>query len=157
MHTKKISGLSGFTLVEVMIVVVIIGLLASFAIPAFNRTRIESRGTAFTNDLRIFADAADTYMLETGDYLEDSGSGQLPTGWDNYVQVDKWTGGTPIGGVWDMELDSFGFKAGLGVHGPDFTVQQMQSIDDRYDDGDLNTGKFRRIAADRYYFILEDT
>ena len=51
----------GFTLVELMIVVVIIGLLASFAIPAFNRTRVVSRGTAFLNDLRVFADAADTY------------------------------------------------------------------------------------------------
>ncbi len=29
-------------------------------------------------------------------------------------------------------------------------------IEDSYDDGDLSTGKFRKIAADRYYFILED-
>lgn len=146
----------GFTLVELMIVVVIIGLLASFAIPAFNRTRVVSRGTAFLNDLRVFADAADTYMIETGEYLEDSGSGSVPTGWDAYISTAKWTGGTPIGGVWDVELDSFGIKAGLGVHGPDFTSQQMQDIEDSYDDGDLSTGKFRRIAADRYYFILED-
>ena len=65
-----------------MLVVVIIDLLASFAIRAFNRTRVISRGTAFLNDLHVFSDAADTYMIETGDYLEDSGSGLVPTGWD---------------------------------------------------------------------------
>jgi len=95
-------------------------------------------------------------MIETGDYLEDSGSGAVPTGWDAYISTAKWTGVTPIGGVWDVELDSFGIKAGLGVHGPDFTSQQMQDIEDNYDDGDLSTGKFRKIAADRYYFVLED-
>ena len=69
-------------MIELMLVVVIIDLLASFAIRAFNRTRVISRGTAFLNDLHVFSDAADTYMIETGDYLEDSGSGLVPTGWD---------------------------------------------------------------------------
>ena len=143
-------------MVEIMVVVVIIGLLATFAIPAFNKIRIKSQNTTFINDLRIFADAADTYMTEKGDYLEDAGTGTVPTGWDPYISVQKWTSGTPIGGSWDMELDSYGIKAGLGVVAPDRTALEMQLVDNEYDDGDLSTGKFRRIAADRYYFVLED-
>lgn len=55
-----------------------------------------------------------------------------------------------------MELDSFGIKSGLSVLGPDFRAQQMQDIEDDYDDGDLSSVKFGKIAGDRYYFILED-
>jgi len=65
-----------------MIVIVIIGLLASFAIRAFNRTRVVSRGSAFLNDLRIFSDEADTYIIEIRDYFEDLGSGSVSTDWD---------------------------------------------------------------------------
>ena len=56
----------GFTLVEIMIVVVIIGLLAAMAIPAFNKVRDTSQSKAITNNLRQVASAADQYFLETG-------------------------------------------------------------------------------------------
>ncbi len=32
----------------------------------------------------------------------------------------------------------------------------MAEIDAKFDDGDLSKGKFRKIASDRYYFVLED-
>ena len=47
-----------------MIVVVIIGLLAAMAIPAFQKVRESSRGSAMDNDARQLASAAQQYMLE---------------------------------------------------------------------------------------------
>jgi len=60
----KTQSKKGFTLVEIMIVVVIIGLLAAMAIPAFQKVRENSVGKAMTNDARQLASAAQQYMME---------------------------------------------------------------------------------------------
>lgn len=63
---KHFQSIRGFTLVEIMIVVVIIGLLAAMAIPAFQRVRASSQNKAITTNLRQLAVAADQYFLENG-------------------------------------------------------------------------------------------
>ncbi len=62
----KSTPSSGFTLVEIMVVVVIIGLLASLALPAFQKVRQNSQDRAVMNNARQLAAAADQYMMENG-------------------------------------------------------------------------------------------
>ena len=63
MKSRKTQG---FTLVEIMIVVVIIGLLAAMAIPAFQKVRTASQDKAVLNNARQLGSAADQYFLEHG-------------------------------------------------------------------------------------------
>jgi type IV pilus assembly protein PilA len=63
---KRQKSVRGFTLVEIMIVVVIIGLLAAMAVPAFQKVRESSQDKTVLNNARQLASAADQYFLERG-------------------------------------------------------------------------------------------
>ena len=58
------SNKAGFTLVEIMIVVAIIGLLAAIAIPNFVKARTTSQQNACINNLRQLDGAVQQYALE---------------------------------------------------------------------------------------------
>lgn len=148
---------AAFTLVEILIVVVILGVLAAIVIPMFADASEDAQKVAFTTDVRIFTEAAILFHQEQGVYLEDSASGQLPLGFDPYIEEEKWLAETPLGGVWDSEQSSFGITSGLGVHfngGSQPDDAYMTDVDRILDNGDLASGAFRKIAADRFYSII---
>jgi prepilin-type N-terminal cleavage/methylation domain-containing protein len=61
-HSFKFN--SAFTLVEIMVVVAIIALLASIAVPNFLRARKRAQATRCLGDLRIIGSACDQYAIE---------------------------------------------------------------------------------------------
>jgi prepilin-type N-terminal cleavage/methylation domain-containing protein len=118
-HTKK----AGFTLVEIMIVVAIIGLLAAIAIPNFVKSRATSQANGCINNLRQINAAASQFALEkgkkTGDpitfpddltpYIKLNSSGSLPT--------------CPAGGTYDCPLVGTNATCTLSTLDPPHALQ----------------------------------
>ena len=83
MHTRNSARNTGFTLVEIMIVVAIIALLAAIAVPGFLRARKRSQATKILNDLRLIDSAVDQYAVETN---KTTGNSVNVTDWTNYLK-----------------------------------------------------------------------
>ncbi|MFG0241679.1 MAG: type II secretion system protein [Phycisphaerales bacterium JB054] len=150
----------GFTLVEILIVVVILGILAAIVVPQFAGATEESRRASFVSILRVFGDAADYFAVREGAYVPDGSSGVCPDEFAEYVDADDFESVTPIGGVWDTELNESGVTSAIGVHfdgtGETRDDAFMVLIDAMFDDGDLDSGVFQKLAEARYYLIIED-
>jgi prepilin-type N-terminal cleavage/methylation domain-containing protein len=151
--TRSLSR--GFTLVEIMIVVVIIGLLAAMAIPAFKRVQDTARANRFVSDLRTFAQAFETYATENGNWPPNAGSSVVPAGMSGTFKADVWTATTSVGGRWNWDRNMAGVAAGISVASPTFDDVQMAAIDAKIDDGNLTTGLFQKTMPTRFTFILE--
>lgn len=145
----------GFTLIELMIVVFIVGVLAAIAIPAFVKARSNARSTSFASDIRTLAYAADSYALETGLYAPQTSPGVFPAGLEGYISKAMFESETPLGGNWHIEFDTSNFYSGVGVSNPAYTASDFAKVDAIIDDGDISTGQFRAVG-NGYYLIVEE-
>ena len=98
MQTKT-SRKSGFTLVEIMIVVAIIGLLAAIAIPNFVKARASAQKNTCIANLKQIAGAKDTWALEAK-----KGGSDVPVEADIYgaTLFIKVAPTCPLGGTYDL-------------------------------------------------------
>src|SRR5258706_919163 len=100
------SRKSGFTLVEIMIVVAIIGLLAAIAIPNFVRARTTSQKNACINNLRQIDGAKQQWALETKQAV-----GATPVATD----IDPYLSRSAVGGTATVLCPSGGSAATFGT------------------------------------------
>ena len=103
---------SGFTLVEIMIVVAIIALLAAIAVPNFLRARKRSQATRILEDLRLIDSATDQYAIDT---TKTTGFNPTFSDIQNYLKT-----GTPL---YTSGADLFG-----DAYGPTFTVDSVPQV-----------------------------
>ena len=141
----------GFTLMEVMIVVVVIGVVAALAIPAMNRVRSRSRASVYANDFRQFHDAFERYGLESGNFPSGAAlGGTVPTGMAGYLPA-AYSVAAPMGGMYGWS----GPSGYILVRGGTETDAVMQQVDAILDDGNLGTGEFIKVSAVGYCFHVQ--
>jgi prepilin-type N-terminal cleavage/methylation domain-containing protein len=90
----------GFTLVEIMIVVAIVGLLATLALPGFMRARKESQGRRILNDCRQMDASIDQWAIETG---QPDGTAVNTTGASTYLKT-AWNSIDLLGNSYQLSL-----------------------------------------------------
>ena len=101
----------GFTLVEIMIVVAIIGLLAAIAIPSFLNARTKTQTSSCQNNLRLIDGAIQQYALDHTNAL--AGSLAVLVGTAGYI---KDTPVCPAGGTYNLPA-SLSVKTTCTSHG----------------------------------------
>lgn len=96
MNNLKSKNLStfrsgGFTLIEIMIVVVILGVLAALVVPNMLGQATEARRTAAASDIRTIANALDMYKLDNFSYPStNQGLQALVSKPSGYPEASNW-------------------------------------------------------------------
>lgn len=109
----------GFTLVELMVVVLIISVLATISVPAIQRIQRKAKSTTIANDFRVFGAAFDTYAQEMGAWPAETAAGVFPPEMDQRINQTAWLRKTPMGGQYNWENNQLHFgityRAGIAI------------------------------------------
>lgn len=70
MRRRKLNHIGGFSLVEILIVIILIAVIAGIAIPKFSDSARRSREASLRNQLRLIRSAIDQFFAETGGFPE---------------------------------------------------------------------------------------
>jgi general secretion pathway protein G len=78
----------GFTLVEILIVVVILGILAAIVIPQFTEASTEAKESRLMSDLQSVRSQIELYKIQHNDELPGAGTASFEDAMTQYTDVD---------------------------------------------------------------------
>lgn len=157
---------AGFSLVEIMVVVLIISVLSMLAVPTFAKIKRKAKTSVIVNDFRVFSSAFEAYAQETGSWPAEAAAGVFPTGMDNRINKTQWQRITPMGGKYDWEYNQIHFgtqyKAAIAISsaaGATLTldVPQLTDLENAIDGSSINWlgGSFHIGATLNPLFIVQ--
>jgi len=87
------QGSNGFTLIELMIVVSIVGILATLAVPSYQSSVVKAKEAALRQDLSTLRDVLDQHKADQGKYPRSLAS-LVGAGYLRGIPKDPFTGAT---------------------------------------------------------------
>ena len=162
---SRLRSVAAFTILELAIVTVIIGMITGIAVPGYRRIQRNTRFGVLNNDFRVFAGAFQQYNTVNGAWpLYDATVGAFPAGMEQYLRQSNWNKPTVFSGYynWDYNITHNGakVKAAIAIYSSAtstfvMTQAEMQDFDNRYDDGNLRTGYFQMGYQNSPVYVIE--
>lgn len=163
-HDRRRWTHRGFTLPEMVVVVLVIGILAGIAVPKFFRVRDQSEAAAILANVTLIIDAVERYAAAHGTLPRDAGSSQLPKDLRGYLPAHVFETPTSLGRGLDWNgpgtsYRQFGVTIGVpkanrgaGIH----TLPLYQELEAHADDGSRSTGWITVVGGNRVQFAYTE-
>ncbi len=143
---------SGFTLIEIAIAVVIVAVLATLAIPLFQRIQNQSLSQRLAHDLRVISNAFAIYEMEEGTWPAPAPAGTMPEGMAGFLPR-SYDEGVQGRGDWVWSVDASGVGI-LSFEGSSLPIAVLAIVDKTLDDGDVSEGRLV-VSGQDFSFRLE--
>ena len=119
MLNMKMKKRKGFTLIELVVVIAILGILVAIAVPKLSESRKNAAVSAHNANVRTLESAASMFIAAEGvKEAEWKGSDATTEGWDKYLQAwPKKPNGTAEKDINGEDVDGVGYEVKIDAEG----------------------------------------